>query len=188
MLWSHYGPQYTVNNFKTFATQWGFSHLISSPRYPQSNGKIEAKVKSMKKILAASWDHRSLNEDKLCNALLEYHNTPSHKHGLSPVQKLFGQPIQDTLPAHRCSFSLDWQKCMHKAEQLATNVSNQSQTFYNTHAHSLPDIHVGSTVAIQNPQTKLWDIYSTVVVVGSHCRYYVKRLSGCILVHNRRFL
>ena len=37
--------------FQTFATQWGFTHQTSSPRYPQSNSKVEATVKSMKKIL-----------------------------------------------------------------------------------------------------------------------------------------
>ena len=188
VLWSDCGPQFTANTFKNFTKQWGFSHLTSSPRYPQSNGKIEATVKSMKKILAASWDHRNLNEDKLCRALLQYRNMPSRKDGLSPAQKLFGQPIQDTLPAHRRSFSPEWQKHMHEAEQQATNVLDQSETFYNTHAHSLPDIHVGSTVALQNPQTKLWDIYGTVVAVGPHRRYHIKTLSGRVLVRNRRFL
>ena len=188
VLWSDCGPQFTANIFKTFATQWGFSHLTSSPRYPQSNGKIEATVKSMKKILAPSWDHRSFNEDKLCRTLLQYCSTPSRKDGLSPAQKLFGQPVQDTLPAYHRSFSPEWQKHMHEAEQLATNVLDQSETFYNTHTHSLLNIHVGSTVALQNPQTNLWDIYSTVVAVGPHYYYCVKTMSGRVLVRNRRFL
>ena len=70
----------------------------------------------MKKIITASWDHRNLNEDKMCRGLLQYHNTPSHKDGLSPAQKLFGQPIQDMLPAHHRSFSLEWQKSTQEAE------------------------------------------------------------------------
>ena len=83
----------------------------------------------MKKILAASWDHRSLNEDKLYHALLQYRNTPSCKDGLSPAQKLLGQPIQDTLLAHHHSFSSEWQKHIHEAEQQATNMSDQSEIF-----------------------------------------------------------
>ena len=144
-LWSDGGPQFTANAFKIFATQWRFTHRISSPRYPQSNGKIEATVKSMKKILAASWDHRHLNEDKLCRALLQYRNTPSRKDGHSPAQKLFGHPIQDTLPAHRRSFTPEWQKSTQEAEQQATETLEQSKTFYNIHARSLPDIRIGST-------------------------------------------
>ena len=132
-LWSDGGTQFTANAFKIFATQWRFIHRISSPRYPQSNGKIEATVKSMKKILAASWDHRHLNEDKLGRALLQYHNMPYRKDGLSPAQKLFGHPIQDTLPAHRRSFAPEWQKGTQEAEQQVTETLEQSKTFYNIH-------------------------------------------------------
>ena len=49
--------------FSTFANQWGFTHQTSSPRHPQSNGKVEATVKCMKKLLAASWDHHHLNDN-----------------------------------------------------------------------------------------------------------------------------
>ena len=122
----------------------------------------------MKKILAASWDHRHLNEDRLCRALLQCRNTPSRKDGLSPAQKLFGHPIQDTIPAHRRSFAPEWQKSIQEAEQQATETLNQSKTFYNTHAQSLPDIQIGSTITLQNTQTKLLDIYDTVVTIGPH--------------------
>ncbi len=35
---SHNGPQYSSLEFTTFANSYGFQHLMSSPRYPQSNG------------------------------------------------------------------------------------------------------------------------------------------------------
>ena len=65
---------------------------------------------------------------------------------------------------------------------------HQSETFYNTHAHTLTDIKIGSTVALQNQQTKLWDIYGKVVAIGPHRRYHVRTQSGQVLVRNRRFL
>jgi len=52
----------------------------------------------------------------------------------------------------------------------------------------LQDIQVGSTVALQNPRTKLWDIYGTVVNISPHRRYSVKTYAGRVLVQNRRFL
>ncbi len=61
-------------------------------------------VKSMKKLLRTSWKGRSMDEDALVRALLQYRNTPSRKDGLSPAQKLYGRPVQDTLPAHHRSF------------------------------------------------------------------------------------
>ena len=172
ILWSDGGPQFTSNVFHTFATQWGFTHQTSSPRYPQSNGKVEATVKSMKKIIAASWDYRHLNDNRLCRALLQYRNTPSRRDGFSPAQKLYGHPVQDTLPAHRCSFEPEWQCSAQEADQQATYTLQQSETFYNAHTHALTDIEIGSTVALQNQHTKLWNIYGKVVAIGPNRRYY----------------
>ena len=43
-------------------------------------------------------------------------------------------------------------------------------------------------MVLQSQQTKLWDVYGTVVAIGPHRRYYVKTHSGRVLVHNRCFL
>ena len=66
------------------------SHMkvMSSPAYSQSNGKSEATVKSMKKLIRRSSIYRVLEENKLARALLLYRNTPCAKDGLSPAQKL----------------------------------------------------------------------------------------------------
>ena len=39
-------PQFSAEGFKQFATNWGFEHVTSSPRFPQSNGKAESAVKT----------------------------------------------------------------------------------------------------------------------------------------------
>ena len=110
VVWSDQGTQFMSKQFQEFAKQWGFRHLTSTPWYPQSNGKSEATVKSMKKLIRTSWKGRSMDEDALTRALLQYRNTPSRKDDLSPAQKLFGRPVQDTLPAHRRSFCSEWQQ------------------------------------------------------------------------------
>ena len=188
IVWSDGGPQFTSKLFTDFANRWGFLHKVSSPRYPQSNGKVEATVKSMKKLIYASWTGRSLDHDKLCRALLQYRNTPSRKDGLSPSHKLFGHPVQDTLPAHHRSFLPEWQRPIATAEQQRQDTLQSSAAFYNSHAHTLSDINVGSHVAIQNPQTKIWDIYGTVTEISPQRRYYIKTKGGRVLVRNRRFL
>ena len=161
---------------------------MSTLRYPQNNGNIESTVKSMKKLIRTSWNGRSLNEDKLARALLQYRNTPSRKDGSSPAQKLFGKPIQDTLPAHRRTFSSEWQRSMEDTKKMASNNRGKAKVSYNYHAHELPKIHIGSNVAIQNGETKRWDIYGIVTDIGRHRRYYIKTPSGRVLVRNRRFL
>ncbi len=188
VVWSDQGPQFTAKLFKDFSKEWGFQHITSSPMYPQSNGKAEATVKAMKKIIRAAWRRNSLDERALTRALLQYRNTPSQRDRLSPAQKLFGQPIQDTLPAHRRAFAPQWQTSAEEAERHATSNAEQVEHHYNQHARALPEIGVGSNVAIQNTVTKLWDIYGMVTAIGPHRRYFVKTASGRVLVRNRRYL
>ena len=102
-------------------------------------------VKSMKKIIASSWETRTLNESKLCWMILQHRNTPSHKDGLSPAQKLFGRPFRDTIPAHCRSFSMEWQRSIEEAEQQAARTLQQTEIFYNTHVHNFSDILIGSS-------------------------------------------
>ena len=75
-------------------------HITSTPTYPQSNGKAEATVKSMKRIIRAAWCGTGLDAETLARAILQCRNTPSRKDRLSPAQKLSGRPLQDTIPAH----------------------------------------------------------------------------------------
>ena len=117
VFWSDGGPQFTSCQFQNFATQWGFQHQVSSPHYPQSNGKAEATVKTMKKVIHGAWNERFLDDNRLCKGLLQYRNTPSARDGLLPAQKLFGHPMQDTIPAHPRSFSQEWQQTKEETEQ-----------------------------------------------------------------------
>ena len=84
VFWSDQGPQFMADKFQTFLKDWGVIHKTLSPLYPQSNGKAEATVKSMKKIIAAAWKGRSLNLDKLHRSLMQYRNTPCPQDGRSP--------------------------------------------------------------------------------------------------------
>ena len=94
----------------------------------------------------------------------------------------------NVLLAHRCSFSPKWQHSSQETDQQASDTLHQSEKFYNTHAHPLTDIEVVSTVAMQNQQTKHWDIYGKVVAIGPYRKYHIRTQSGQVLVRNRRFL
>ena len=98
ILWSDGGPQFTSKQFRDFSHQWGFLHKVSTPHYPQTNGKIKATVKSMKKIIRTSWNGRFLDHDKFCCALLQYRNTPS--------KMVFLQLQNYACPRHIASSSL----------------------------------------------------------------------------------
>ncbi len=188
LLWSDGGPQFTSHLLADFLQTWGVKHMTSSPHYPQSNGKAESAVKSMKKLISAAWTGRSINWGILSRALLQYRSTPCRKDGLSPAQKLFGHPVQDSLPAHLRSFAPEWQKSVLEAEIAAAQTQEKAQASYNQHAHSLSDLHVGNHVAMQNTNSKMWDIYGTITAIGPYRRYFVKTQAGRVLVRNRRFL
>ena len=163
----------TQDSNTTLSTKWWKSG---------SNGKIH------EKIIRISWTERSLNHNKFCRALLQYRNILSHRDGLSPAQKLYGHPGQDIIPAHCRSFAKEWQLKAEAAEQQAHNTLLSSETYYNQHASTLPDIQVGFNVAIHNTRTKFWDIYSIVTHINPHRHYYIKTPSGRVLIRNHHFL
>ena len=131
-------------------------------------------MKSMKRIIQAAWNGRYLDEEKLYRPLLQYRNTPSKKDGLSPAQKLYGRPVQDTLPAHYTSFAPEWQRSIQEAELQEKATLEASRRYYNTTAHALPEIKVGTNVAVQDHRTKLWDMYGVVTAIGPQRQYHIK--------------
>ncbi|UYV75445.1 K02A2.6-like [Cordylochernes scorpioides] len=82
------GPQ-IGSLFKGFAQDYGFTHVTSSPRYPQSNGFIEYFVKIVKERIGKSKDPYL--------ALLAYRATPL-ANGFSPAELSMGRRIRTTIP------------------------------------------------------------------------------------------
>ena len=85
------GPQFSSAEFRSFATQWGFDHITS---YPQSNGKVENAVKTVK-LLFSKCKESGQSEYK---ALLDWRNTPSEGIGASPAQRFLGRRCRTFLP------------------------------------------------------------------------------------------
>jgi transposase InsO family protein len=78
-------PQYVSFVFKQFAQSYGFQHIVSSPRYAQSNGLAERGVQTIKMMLKTS--------DDPYIALLGYRATPL-ANGHSPAELLMGRKLQ----------------------------------------------------------------------------------------------
>ena len=53
------GAQFSADVFLTFSNNYGFTHITSSPRFPQSNGKAEHAVKTVKTLLKICDDRKN---------------------------------------------------------------------------------------------------------------------------------
>ena len=81
------GSQLRSREFKAFAESWSFNHITTSPRYPQSNGKVENAVKTVKCLFEKCKE----SDVSKFQALLDWRNTPTVGMGTSPVQRLMGR-------------------------------------------------------------------------------------------------
>ena len=93
-LRSDNGPQFSSYEFKQFTELYEFDHAASSPSYPQSNGKAENSVKTVKRIMLKALE--SGTDPYL--RLLDFRNTPTEGVGTSPAQRLFGRRTKTLLP------------------------------------------------------------------------------------------
>ena len=81
------GSQFASREFKAFAESWCFNHITTSPRYPQSNGKAENAVKTVKGIFEKCKES-GVSEFQ---ALLDWRNTPTEGMATSPAPRLMGR-------------------------------------------------------------------------------------------------
>ena len=74
--------------FSDFAAEYGFCHVNSSPKFPQSNGEAECAVQRVKNLLKKAVDPYL--------ALLAYWSTPL-QNGFSLAQQLMGRQLLTTV-------------------------------------------------------------------------------------------
>ena len=91
------GPEFSSHAFAEFAREYGFKHITSSPRYPQSNGLAERTVQTAKNLMKKA----KVERKDFQFGLLDYRNTPIEEIGLSPAQMFMGRRTRTKLPTTR---------------------------------------------------------------------------------------
>ena len=138
-IWTDNGRQFVAADFRSFLKDWGVTQGTSSPHYAQSNGRAEAEVKTMKKLIKGASTSGSFDPEKFAKALLMFRNTP-RPGGASPARIVFGRPLRDTLPAHQRAFAPEWQQEANKLEKRARRAKDMQVQRYNKTKKDAPSI------------------------------------------------
>ena len=182
------GPPFNSSKYDGFLKSWGIKKRLSSAHYPQSNGRAEAAVKSIKRILRGNLNPLTGEVDthKAACAIMSHRNTPNRDTDLSPAEMIFGQKIRDHLPNKFRSKRKEWNIIPQKidADSPAKKESDSRRI--------LPSLTEDDRVMVQNQtgnRPKKWSKSGTIIKVMPHRQYKVL-LDGSnrVTLRNRRFL
>ena len=132
------GPQFAAATFSKFAEEWGFTHLTSSPHYPQGNGEVERAVQTAKNLIIKAKDPYL--------AILSYRSTPLDN-GYTPAELLMGRKLRSTLPLapEKLTPKLPDYDQLRKTEQAYKH--QQAENYNRRHrASPLPNSNTGDKV------------------------------------------
>ena len=160
--------------FAKFKQDYGFDHLTSSPRFPQSNGEAERAVQTVKNLLE--------KDDDPYVALLVYRTTPLQI-GFSPAELLMSRKLRTTIPTTKESRKpqIPNEKIIRERDE-----NSKKRQKYNFDTH-----HGVRPLQTMNPGTKVWiaDRDSEAIVVNrSDSRSYRVELEDGMYRRNRRHL
>ena len=138
------GPQFSSEKFRVFAQTYQFRHKTSSPYHPQSNGKAERTVQTVKNLLKKAQEDQ---KDPYL-ALLDFRNTPMNEQVGSPAQQLMGRRTKTLLPT---SANLLEPKTI-KAKSVNRDIGKRQQQkrYFDRHAKPLTPVSVGDDVLVQS--------------------------------------
>ncbi|UYV80773.1 K02A2.6-like [Cordylochernes scorpioides] len=128
--------------FKKFAKEYGFHHITSSPRFPQSNGFIESMVKNIKNQLKKGRDPYL--------SLLSYQTAPL-ENGYSPAELCMNRKLRTTVP----TTPVQLQSRIPDLENLELREKYQrhkKKTHFDIHhrARELPHLDKGTRVWVKD--------------------------------------
>ena len=181
MVLTDNGPQFIAHEYAGICEKYGTKHVTSSPYWPQGNGKAEASVKIVKRIL------QKCGKKHMLEALLNYRNTPQQGHEKSPAQRNLGRRTRGLLPiADRllipegCNAT-----CVKSAIQERRS---QAKMYYDQKVGTpLPEAQIGDTVYLKpspHNKSKPW-LYGVVTEKPTPRSYIVDTPKGQKVRRNR---
>jgi len=168
--------QFSSQDFKDFAKEYGFQHTTSSPTYAQSNGQAERTVQTVKSLLKKSKDPYL--------ALLDYRNTEITDLRLSPAQIFYGRRLKTKLPT---TTPLLKENNTQDIRRKLKERQNKQKHYYDKQSKPLEPLKNGQKVLIHDGEK--WSKSATVKRKHRSPRSYVVQTSnGRFYRRNRRHL
>ncbi|XP_014770694.1 uncharacterized protein K02A2.6-like [Octopus bimaculoides] len=143
------GTQFTSQEFKKLANEYGFNIITSSLHFPKGHGFIERQMHTVKRTLVKC---RETKEDPHL-ALLFLRAIPLRADMEFPAEMMNGRKYKTTLPT-KIQPPIDQEETREKL--VATQ--EQGQIYYNKHAQYLPKILGGRQN--MDPSTSLSELFS----------------------------
>jgi len=174
-LISDNGPQFSSTSFSKFAEDYGFTHILTSPQYPQANGEVERVVQTVKNLLKKTPDPYK--------ALMAYRATPLES-GPSLAELPMGRKIRTRIPTSPSNLKPSWPYLEQFREKDASLKERQRRDFDRRHsAEVLPDLLPGECVWLPDKKVE-----GTVVDIAGPPRSYTVETPKGQLRRNRRHL
>lgn len=163
-----------------FSKSWAFSHRISSPHYPQSNGLAERNVATVKNLLRKCL----LDQTDPYLAMLNWRNTPRSPTIPSPNERLMSRKTKTLLPVPPTHL-LPKVPLAIPAELEAARTKQKS--YADVTASAQPEFSVGDFVWLRTDHRN-WIPAKIVAKLAEPRSYEVIKRSGQTLRRNSSFL
>ena len=177
-VYSDNGPPFNSNEFSEFSKSYSFATVTSSPKYAQSNGKVENAVSTAKAIINKAKDPYI--------ALMEYRASPVTGLDKSPAELMFNRNIRTKLPCTSDKLSVSPASNLIK-EKIQFNKAKQSFYYNRSAGPKLPELQQDDHVMFKKEAESEW---RPAVVKGKvNIRSYnVEDERGRIFRRNRKFI
>nr|XP_034824747.1 uncharacterized protein K02A2.6-like [Maniola hyperantus] len=170
---------YSSLEFKKFMAEWDVRHVTSSPHYPQSNGKSERTVQTIKQLLKKCID----SGQDFYVSLLNFRTTS--REGMdSPAQILMGRRLNTKLPINH---KLLKEKVDNDANYSAILKRQKGiKQHFDKHATPLRDLSAGERVILADGVRR--KPVSVVARAPEPRSYFVRDDAGRVCRRTRRHL